>query len=443
MHSNNLVPAFSGLLAPPPAAVIGAIGMLSAGERALLFNLARDHYRGDGIIIDAGLFLGASTLAFGAGLEANPVTPRAAERWGRPMRSFELGIVNPGMLRIFAKNGIGADLALDSSFEPLLRERLQPVAHLTELRVGDVMKTGHVDEPVEILFLDLLKLPEIATYCLREYFTKLVPGAFVIQQDYFIESLPFIKTMQETFAAYFEFIGAVGASGVFRLVQPIPAEAIAAYSDPGPAPEDHVRCAEVALTRAASRPRAFLMELSRLDAMRVAGYDRDARAAEWARIGRDYAEFLAPEQPMRIRGAIRHAERMIEGKHLTREELAAEGMADLEARRARLAETEASRARRALEQAERTRAREARAAELAAAAAERERQHAERTRAREARAAEVAAAAAERERVKAERARAKEARAAEVATAAAARAERRAARAAAVAANAARRERSE
>src|SRR5690606_38881587 len=55
-----------------PAAVVDHPGMTSRREKSMLYWLARNHYAGDGLIVDAGLFLGASTNAFAAGLKDGP-----------------------------------------------------------------------------------------------------------------------------------------------------------------------------------------------------------------------------------------------------------------------------------------------------------------------------------------------------------------------------------
>ncbi len=42
--------------------------MMSPGEKQFLYGIARNYYTGHGRIIDAGVFLGASTLCLGQGL---------------------------------------------------------------------------------------------------------------------------------------------------------------------------------------------------------------------------------------------------------------------------------------------------------------------------------------------------------------------------------------
>ncbi len=49
-------------------------GMISNAERSLLFNLAKHYFQNQGTIIDAGAFLGASTVCFAQGLKEANIT---------------------------------------------------------------------------------------------------------------------------------------------------------------------------------------------------------------------------------------------------------------------------------------------------------------------------------------------------------------------------------
>jgi len=58
--------------------------MLSPEEQALLYTLARDHAGGEGAIVDAGCFLGGSSVALLAGVRDR------AEPWsGPPVASYD------------------------------------------------------------------------------------------------------------------------------------------------------------------------------------------------------------------------------------------------------------------------------------------------------------------------------------------------------------------
>lgn len=69
-------------------------GMLTSAERAMLFEIVRRTWRGDGVIVDGGSFLGSSLVAEAKGMEANPaLTALTLARFpsGKPIHGYELG----------------------------------------------------------------------------------------------------------------------------------------------------------------------------------------------------------------------------------------------------------------------------------------------------------------------------------------------------------------
>ena len=64
----HLNPAFAPLAAKAPPTAMAVPSMMSMYEKRFLYGLAKQYYRGDGIIIDGGIFLGASTRCFADGL---------------------------------------------------------------------------------------------------------------------------------------------------------------------------------------------------------------------------------------------------------------------------------------------------------------------------------------------------------------------------------------
>src|SRR5262245_45522296 len=102
--------------------------MMSKEEVAFLYNLARSFYTGRGVIVAAGIFLGASTLAFGNGVRENPAAPRALND-SKPIHSYDLCVTDAGMMRQIARrrNALaleGHSFAEGESFEPYLREAI-------------------------------------------------------------------------------------------------------------------------------------------------------------------------------------------------------------------------------------------------------------------------------------------------------------------------------
>jgi hypothetical protein len=161
-----------------PVDAVGIPTMLSKTERKLLYSLARDYAAGDAAIVDAGCFLGGSTAALLAGVRDR------AERWsGPPVESYDLF-----RLEAFTIDKFFADdpsVRVGQSF----RDRFD--AHVARFDVphivheGDITEIGWSGEPIDVLFLDVVKSWEINDAVLRDFFPSLVPGrSVIVHQDY-------------------------------------------------------------------------------------------------------------------------------------------------------------------------------------------------------------------------------------------------------------------
>jgi hypothetical protein len=165
--------------------------MLSKSERKLLYGLARDYAEGDAAIVDAGCFLGGSTAALLAGVRDR------GETWtGPPVASYDLFEVETYTLRKFF--GDDPSVRVGDSF----RQRFD--AHVARFDVphvvheGDIMEVGWSGEPIDVLFLDVLKSWEINDAVLRDFFPSLVPGrSVIVHQDYAGGYMPWIPITVE------------------------------------------------------------------------------------------------------------------------------------------------------------------------------------------------------------------------------------------------------
>jgi hypothetical protein len=319
-HISARVPLRTAFLEAPFRALVGKLpdrvlsipSMMSVPERRFLYGLAAKYYSGKGVIVDAGIFLGASTTCFGEGLRENTNLHHAQARWKRPIVSFERGIVTPTMPAFFKRNAIEFDPLPGDSFEELVSANVKPVSDLVDLRMGDIQETGKIEAPIEILFLDVLKLPEINKFVVENYFSRLIPGrSIVVQQDYFYDLLPYVKTYQEYFANYFTYIGEIGSTGVFLCKEKIPQDVTVGVEEKV-GPEEQIRLATVALQRSTDPARRFLMALSKV---------RLIRKLHGAKAAQNYLEFVKGEYPdahegapMRIREALRNAELVCRAK---------------------------------------------------------------------------------------------------------------------------------
>jgi hypothetical protein len=210
-----------------PATAAAVPSMMSVRERDFLYNLAKDVYAGAGVIVDAGTFLGASTRCFGEGLQANPKRREILAKRTRPVISIERGIVQDAMLNFFKRHRIGEALRPGDSFAPLIEEYIAPIAPTIELRIGDILANGAISEPIEILFLDVLKEPQLSEFAIRTYFPRLLPGqSIIVQQDYFVDDYPYITLHQEFFHDHFEYLGEIAPTAVFRCIRPVKASDI-------------------------------------------------------------------------------------------------------------------------------------------------------------------------------------------------------------------------
>lgn len=264
MRLVHLYPPFDKYMTPVPEKVLSTPSMMSENERIFLYNLVRRYYTGGGRVVDAGIFLGGSTNCFAEGIRQNPRYSHITAKWPKPVLSLERAVVSNTMPAFFARHGIGGGAyETGDSFADLLEGYVEPCKDLVELRIGDIMECGEINDRIEILFLDVLKNPSIAAYAIKQYFPKLIPGrSIVIQQDYFFEGLPFIKTYQEFFGAQFEYVGEVGSSAIFRCIARIDKAAIEKVVDGLPA-EAQIRLASVAMQRSNDPVRRFMMAMSK------------------------------------------------------------------------------------------------------------------------------------------------------------------------------------
>lgn len=295
-------------LMPSAPSVAPLPAVMSENEQRFLHALARSYYTGEGWIVDDGIFLGASTLAFGSGLRGNPHFAEIAARRPRPIVAIERATVTPAMLRHFKRHGIGEGLEPGMSYARLLQQCIAPVQDLVELRIGDIRKVGVLDGPIEILFLDVLKNESIGLFAVENYFPKLIPGrSIVIQQDYLFDSLEFIKVHQEFFAYHFELVGEIASSAVFRCRAPIGAADLKRFSEARGNPDTQIALATAAIIRTGDPARQVLMTVSRLKLVLQLRGIAAARGC-LAELERNFADVLrAPNCPPRVLNSVRAA----------------------------------------------------------------------------------------------------------------------------------------
>jgi hypothetical protein len=199
-----------------PQAVRDVPTMISEYERALLYQLTRDHYRGAGSVVDAGCFLGGSTLALAQGLLDRQYPIR-----DRVIHTFDLFRLDEGSYRPYESilEGMRPGDSLRSRFNALIGDRQDLVA----VAEGDIRKATWSAGPIEVLFIDLAKAWSINDHVSRMFFPSLIPGqSVVIQQDYCHEWTPWLLITMELLSDAFVYCESVPfASAIFVPRRPI------------------------------------------------------------------------------------------------------------------------------------------------------------------------------------------------------------------------------
>jgi organic radical activating enzyme len=185
-----------------PAKIYEPKGMIGPEERRALYWLAKNWITGRGAIIDAGAYIGASAFSLAAGLSANPNIAGS-----RPViHSFDyFRAIDDYVIRRLQQDAGRIVEPGDDYLDVFLRET-HTYRRLIEPHPGDFL-TMRWNAPIEILFIDVAKTPELNAHLLREFFPHLIPGhSVVIQQDFFHCWHPHIHITMEALAPYFEIL---------------------------------------------------------------------------------------------------------------------------------------------------------------------------------------------------------------------------------------------
>jgi hypothetical protein len=162
--------------------------MLSRDEQKLLYWLARDR-ASRGAIVDAGCFLGGSTVALLGGLRDRP------SGWtGPPVVSYDKFRVAAYEVPQFFRD---TPLAVGDSFRSLFDANVAGYGVPHTVREGDITEIGWSGGRIEILFLDVLKSWKINDAVLRDFFPHLSVGSVIVQQDYGWGAGPWIHITME------------------------------------------------------------------------------------------------------------------------------------------------------------------------------------------------------------------------------------------------------
>lgn len=192
--------------------------MITDHERNALYQLGK-RYTGVGEVVDAGCFLGASTVALAAGIRDSDYGRSGNDQ--KIIHSYDIGVLparkNPNAAK--TKRYGNFVYTFGDSFVAELEKNIREYSELVQLHIGDILSEQWRGDPIEICFLDLCKTVSVDQHAAHMFFSNFIPGkTILIQQDYFFHRLPWIKCTLGAFAEHFEWIGRVAYSSIYRCV---------------------------------------------------------------------------------------------------------------------------------------------------------------------------------------------------------------------------------
>ena len=190
------------------------IGWFGVHEGLLCSLFVEAAYRGVGVIVDAGSFLGKSAYFLARGLRANPNYDPQRHR----VHCFDSFEVYDDDTIDFVRNKFSQTVKIGDSIRPLFESQVAPFRDMLEVYAGDFNTVVWPAQPVEFLFVDLAKTVSLCGRIAELFFTNLIPGhSLVVHQDYHHPWLPHIHVVMEYLSDYFELlVPRVEDSAAFR-----------------------------------------------------------------------------------------------------------------------------------------------------------------------------------------------------------------------------------
>ncbi len=209
--------------AATPAEIFAAKGMVGPEERRCYYWLANKWLSGKGCIVDAGAFVGASTLCFAAGAAAQDRRSFKGQPLIHAYDYFKVvdEYVGEAISRDFRP------IAQDESYLDIFAAQTGAYMDLIRAYPGDFLSHRWTGTPIEILFIDIAKTSELCAHAVKEFFPSLIPQrSIVVHQDYFHCWHPYIHVGMEFLDDEFELVDEYVAfqSRVWRLKDKVPSE---------------------------------------------------------------------------------------------------------------------------------------------------------------------------------------------------------------------------
>jgi hypothetical protein len=120
------------------------------------------------------------------------------------------------------------DTTIGASFQSAFDSNVAPSSRHIEVREGDACAWGWSGEPIEVLFLDMVKTWPLNDLVLDKYFPFLIPGhSVIVQQDYLWGYAPWIQKTMELLEPSVAILDSMPKGSVaYLLTAPVPEELI-------------------------------------------------------------------------------------------------------------------------------------------------------------------------------------------------------------------------
>lgn len=168
-----------------------------------LYSQTAGALTGAGCVVDLGTWMGSTTEALARGL-TQPVKIHAYDRyiWANWMEKSYPRRYKEG-----------------ESFLEEFKERIEPWKDKIEIYPGDLKTYKWSGEPIELLLVDAMKTLDLANHIAQEFYPALVPGAYLLHQDFFHYYTAWIHPLQYRLREYFTPVGSTDSTFMFRCIK--------------------------------------------------------------------------------------------------------------------------------------------------------------------------------------------------------------------------------
>ena len=177
-------------------------GYIADEERRSYHYLARHCVKGEGHIIDAGSYIGASTYCFASGLARNPARGKSL------VHAYDRFLVDAAYIGdMITKNFRPLNAALGDDFYDIFEFQVGKYKNFIRPHRGDFLAEKWIGEPIELLFIDLAKSEDLHKHIVDQFFPSLIPGrSWLIHQDFYHPWHPYIHISMQYLKRKFEII---------------------------------------------------------------------------------------------------------------------------------------------------------------------------------------------------------------------------------------------